>query len=528
MRPVSLLALLLILLGACATPASDQAPPARGPQPNIILLLVDDMDLSLLPYMPRLRQLIGDEGASFSNFFVNDPTCCPSRASILRGQYAHNTGVFANEGLVGGFPAFLRGGMEESTVATWLQAVGYETILIGKYLNGYPQSSDPAHVPPGWSDWLGLFTRDGATSQAQGDGDEGAVPDAATDPYFSYSLNQNGQLVRYGPGADAYQTDTFTRLATARIQAAALARRPFFLYLAPSAPHAPATPAPRHQASFADLQLPRPPSFNEPDMSDKPLLMQRFPPLTAAEIQQAEAEYRRRAQSLQAIDEMVSALVDVLERSNELDRTYFFFTSDNGYHLGQHRFPGSKFTAYEEDIRVPLLVRGPGIPAGLQVGEIALNSDLAPTFAALAGAAAPDFVDGRSLLHLLGLATPPSGPWRQAFLVEYWVSPKARATLLRGGRAEPDAQAEPAVLRRNDRYLVSNQYQALRTTRYLYVEHYKGDVELYDLDADPYELENSATTADPALLRRLAAVLRALAECTGAACWTLEQKGVEP
>ncbi|MDP9363610.1 MAG: sulfatase, partial [Chloroflexota bacterium] len=392
---LALLVLALPVLSAVAPPAGAVAVPSA--RPNIVLILLDDLDARSVEAMPNVMSLLRDQGTTFENFFVTTPLCCPSRASILRGQYAHNHGVLRNvkKGRKpGGFPTFLELGREGSTVATWLHDAGYRTALVGKYLNQYPEGAEPGHVPPGWDEW---------SAEARGQ-------------YFNYRLNENGTVVRYGRDPGDYQTDVLAAKATDFVARSAVDDRPFFLYLAPHAPHTPATPAPRHAEAFAGATAPRAPSFNEADVGDKPGWVRAAPALSADEIAGIDELHRQRSRSLLAVDDMVAALVDALRAGGALDDTYVLLTSDNGFHQGEHRLPGGKGDPYEASIRVPLLVRGPGVAAGGTVGELALNVDLAPTLAELAGATAPGFVDGRSLVPLLAGEPPPA--WRRALLVE--------------------------------------------------------------------------------------------------------------
>jgi arylsulfatase A-like enzyme len=291
------------------------------------------------------------------------------------------------------------------------------------------------------------------------------------------------------------------------IQRAATTQQPFFIYLAPFAPHMqsqeeetgaflPPIPAPRHQGLFQNEQSPRSPSFNEADISDKPPWIRKLPLFSAGQIDQIDALYRARLESMLAVDDMIETLLQTLASTGELNNTYVLFTSDNGFHLGQHRLIWGKMKPYEEDIHVPLVIRGPGVPAGQTREHLALNIDLAPTLAQLAGVSTPKFVDGRSLAPLLGDAPPALADWRQRFLVE-----RRPASVVRSG--------------------AQTVYWALRTRRYLYVE-YAQKRELYDLRVDPYQLDNIYTSADAQLVKQLAGQLALLRTCAKAACRTAE------
>ncbi len=255
------------------------------------------------------------------------------------------------------------------------------------------------------------------------------------------------------------------------------------MYLAPATPHGPFVPAPRHADAYAVIEAPRPPSFDEADVEDKPEWVRDLPLLGPDEIEDVDNAYRNRLEMLLSLDEMVAGLIEELQAAGELENTYIFFTSDNGYHLGEHRLKLGKRTVYEEAARVPLAVRGPGVPAGQTVDRLALNIDFAPTISELAGISAPAFVDGRSLAPLLG-DTPPA-TWRSAFLLEHRSGGRA------GHRHTPT-------------------YAAIRTGTYKYVENATGGEKLYDLSSDPYELESLHASANPTLVESLGSRLEDL------------------
>ena len=234
-------------------------------RPNIIFILTDDLDARELVMMQRVQLDLVYEGVSYANYFVTNSLCCPSRASILRGQYVHNHGIWYNTLPSGGFGKFHGHGLENSTIATWLQAGGYRTALMGKYLNGYPRGVQPTYVPPGWDVWDSPTDRN-----AYGE--------------FNYKLNENGKIVSYGDGANDYLTDVLSRKAGAFIRQSAESGTPFFLYLATYAPHSPSTPAPRHRQTFADAQAPRTASFNEKEVSSKPAFIRALRPMSAGDI----------------------------------------------------------------------------------------------------------------------------------------------------------------------------------------------------------------------------------------------------
>lgn len=479
---------------AAGTLANDPQPASAGdPQegrPNIVVVMSDDQTQDSIRYMSRVSQLIGEQGAIFPTSVTNWPVCCPSRATFLTGQYAHNHGVLGNAPPLGGF-----GRLNTSeTVATWLQRAGYYTAHIGKFLNGYEQSE--VGVPPGWSEWHGT---------------------KRTYTFYGAQLLENGQRVTYGstnedPDAPAepqyYSSNLFSDKAVELIGRRAPAEQPFFLSLAYLAPHsggpnpdAPdqsrcqnsAKPAVRHLGAFGSEPLPTPPNFNEADIADKPEGLASRPALTTEQVQAATRNYRCRAESLLAIDEGVERIVNALRDSGELDNTLIVYTSDNGFFHGEHRVQSGKNRVYEEAIRVPLLIRGPGVPAGVSVDDLAINADLAPTLLDAAGAAAGVAVDGRSLLPL---ARHPERLRGRELLIEQ-----------RSSDDDDDGSANGVF------------YSAVRNSRYKYVENENGQIELYDLSVDPFELDNRIVNpayadARAALEQRLAA----LRSCTGPGC----------
>jgi N-acetylglucosamine-6-sulfatase len=463
------------VLGVSRAGSAAEAPRAAEVRPNIILVVTDDMDTSAVAHMPRVRSRLVEEGITFSNAFATNPTCCPSRVSLLTGLYSHSHGVRVNIPPQGGFPRLIELGLQKTTVAVWLASAGYETALVGKYVNWYPTPGRETHIPPGWSEWHALF-----------------FPES----YYGYRMNSNGRVASYGRAPADYQTDVLAARAVEFIRRPHAS--PFFLYVAPFAPHGPAQMAERHRALLADLKAPRAPSFNEEDVSDKPSWLAGLPRMTPDLIAQMDAFYRRRARALLGVDEMVEGMVRALEETGQLDRTYVLFTSDNGFQLGQHRLDHGKGFPYEASIRVPLIVRGPGVPAGKTLDPFVLNIDFAPTLAALAGVAPPRAMDGRSFARFLGSGPTPTA-WREDFVVECWNTP-------RDADGDSEGQGTP-------------DYRALRTRGHALIEYTGlGESELYDLTADPDQLDNIHRQADAALKRGLADRLQALAQCRGETC----------
>jgi arylsulfatase A-like enzyme len=456
---------------------------------------------------------------TFDQDLVSNSLCCPPRTTTLRGQYAHNTGVWTNGGDNGGFERAHANGIEQDTVATRQHGVGYTTSPAGKYLNGYPNGAAPDDVPPGWDDWA---------SAVYGN------------PYseYGYVLNQNQTYHVYHHRPRDYGTAVYVGLTDRFIRGAARAHRPFFAYLSVYTPHQPATPAPQDRRKFRHARAPRTPSFDQADVRRSPAYVRDLPQFSGQETHAIDRVYRKRIRSLQALDRGVARLVHTLRVTKQLDDTYIVFASDNGFHLGQHRMPAGKQTPYETDVHVPLLVRGPGVRAGAHVTRLTGNTDLAPTFEAMAGAHAPSFTDGRSLLPLLRGREP--AHWRRSFLVEHrtesGTTQPARSMPAGGSTLEPpdpdQAGPDGRVRHREirDAMLLNRgaeipAYDGIRTARAMYVEYATGDRELYDLRRDPDEVHNLAGTM-PAVERRLAHRIAALRHCGGRRCRRVEDQPV--
>jgi N-acetylglucosamine-6-sulfatase len=468
----SVLAALAGVLAGCGHstepgPAASPSPTPVARRPNIVLVLTDDLDVRTAAALPRLPALMTQVGLSFSRAYVTTSLCAPSRASLLTGRYAHNHGVLYTAGPQGGFPAF-RGGAESQTVAVWLRAAGYRTALFGKYINGYPADSPPEYIPAGWDDWQVQLT---------------SYEDAR---YYDYQMNENGRVVSYGHRPEDYDADVLARKSVDFIQKSAAApEKPFFLYVATQAPHSPANYADRHAGQPSGDGAPRVPSFNEADVSDKPAWVQNTPLLTDKDIKKLDYFQQARVLTLLAVEELLDQILRALIATGRIEDTYVFFTSDNGLLLGEHRLVDRKTNAFEEAILVPLIVRGPGVPAGQRASLPVLNIDLAPTILELAGVAVPDLVDGRSLAPFLRGNPPDASKWRTDFLVEHF----------------------------------SNGVSAsVRNASVLYTDLESGERELYDMGADPFELQSLHRKTDSAVLAQLSARASALLRCRGASC----------
>ena len=469
---------------------------AATEQPNLVVVMTDDQTLEELAGMRQTRRLIAARGVSFDHSYVSYPVCCPSRATYLTGQYAHNHGVMGLYPPTGGYGRFDK----SNALPVWLQEAGYHTAHLGKFLNGYGDQ-EAADVPPGWSDWH-------------------ATVDYSTYNMWGYTINNNGRMKTYGRPFDEdprlYQTDVLAAKAASIVEQHAGGDKPLFLSVSFLAPHHEnraiqrrtgtlVRPAPRHRGAFASTPIAHAASFNESDMSDKPLFLQkRTHALTAADIAAIGRDARARRTALLAVDDGVARIVKALRRTGELGETYIIFTSDNGYMQGEHRVRSGKMLPYDPSTRVPLIIRGPGIPEGALSSELVANTDLAPTLLKLAGAHAGKTVDGRSLLPF---AKNPALRTERALLHET------------GGRRYADAreQDEASNLRRPVRQVMS--YRAIRTQEWLYVRWRGGSRELYDLRSDPDQMRSlHAGRSHRRVRRMLARRLRALAHCAGDSC----------
>ncbi|MBK5197338.1 MAG: sulfatase [Methyloceanibacter sp.] len=470
--------------------ASTTAPMAA---PNIVVIMTDDQeDTGSMAYMPKLHALVAEQGLTFTNSFVDVSLCAPSRASFFTGQAAHNHGIKANNPADdGGWEAFKA--KEDNALPVWLKRAGYKTALIGKYMNRYGQQSsfgawlawagnilniefkgptigNPRDwVPPGWDLWY-AFT-------------------GSRVRYFDYQVNENGTILEFGHRPGDYSTDVLKDRAVHFILDQSAKPDPFFMLIATKAVHDQgkrALPAPQYAKAFEELRLPMGPSFNEKDISHKSLKARPIHGVTKAELTK---HYRAELQSLQSVDDLVEAVVDALKRAGKLDDTVIIYTSDNGFMFGEHRLIG-KSAAYEESIKVPLVMSGPGIAKNETRSQLVNNLDVAATIVDLASASPGTAPDGRSLAPLFADA---HAPWRSAILLE---SPINRFQF-------------PA-----------KRFTGTRTATRKYVKYDSGFEELFDLEADPNELNNVA--ADPAYANDLAPLRELndrLKACSGASCF---------
>jgi N-acetylglucosamine-6-sulfatase len=474
---LGVLALALLLPGA-----QQHVSAAQQARPNIIFIFTDDQDPGSLRVMSNLKERLMEKGKTFPNATFAQPLCCPSRATMLRGQYPHNTGVLDNGGNDGGHGTFKRLGRDHSTYATWLHTSGYKTGYFGKYMNGY---DNEAYIPPGWDRWV-----------------------AADHAPATMRISNNGNLLKLG---DRYETfDLAMKNYSLNFLKNNIDKRaPLFMAVSFSAPHN-EFGMPKYEKRYVDrfskATWPRTPNFNEQDRSDKPEWVRRFPEITEDEEKEITVMYRARLRSLLTVDATLRAYLRALSRTQELDNTYIFYFTDNGWHMGNHALrtdsptspigkPMGKNTPYTEDVEFPLIVRGPQIAPNTTDERLVSTTDIAPTFADIANASPTSSVDGRSVLPLLH---DQDVPWRDALLVE-------------GKYNYPWPQQPPS-------------YKEVRTSRYAY--HYypeTGEEELYDLEEDPYQLQSRHD--DPAYAEVKATLrsrLEALENCAGEACKAAE------
>ncbi|GAB3248210.1 sulfatase family protein [Kineosporia babensis] len=464
-----------------AAPGNDRpADPAN--QPNIVFVLTDDLSMNLLKHLPAVDTL-REDGTTFTNYFVTNSLCCPSRTTIMTGKYSHNTGIFRNHGATGGYRAFRSKHLDQDTFATDLQQAGYRTAMMGKFLNEYETGTTDTpslNQPAGWDEWA-----------------------LGADAYknYDYNLNQTGEVVHYGNQPEDYLTDVISERGRDFIERTAAAKQPFLLEISTYTPHKPYTPAERHKHLFKDAKVPRVKSYDEQNTNAPKWLAGQE--LTAAQKKKMDRQYRKRLQSVQSVSDLIENLRGQLRKSGVEDNTYFVFASDNGYHMGEHAMVSGKMTAFSTDINVPLVVVGPDVPAGAKVDEMAQSIDLRPTFTDVAGTRSPDAVDGTSLVPLWQGGSND----RNFVLVEH-----------RGPNNDPN---DPDV----DTFRSPNppNYGALRGDDWLYVEYVTGEKEYYDRAKDPSERHNIAGELSKAELNDLHTKLKTAEACSGFVACRLAQ-----
>nr|XP_020443069.1 N-acetylglucosamine-6-sulfatase-like [Monopterus albus] len=499
----------LLALLTCCVRCADSAKPS-----NIVLILTDDQDVQLGGMVPmkKTKALIGDAGATFVNAFTASPLGCPSRSSILTGRYPHNHEV-KNNSLSGNCSSPLwQKGPEAEAFPIYLSKQKYQTFFAGKYLNQYgeKEAGDVAHVPPGWDQWYALV----GNSQ-----------------YYNYTLSVNGKEEKH---SDSYEKDYLTNLIvnrSLRFLDDRSPQHPFFLMLSPPAPHSPWTAAPQYQGEFSNVKAPRDGSFNKPGKAKHWLLRQPVNPMTDSSLAFLDDAYRRRWRTLLSVDDMVEALVKKLDSIKELNNTYIFYTSDNGYHTGQFSLPIDKRQLYEFDIRIPLMVRGPGIKPNQTLQAPVLNIDLAPTILDISGVNLSSVnVDGQSFLSQMAPSLR-NGTARPFFLVEYSgeghpttdpICPKLGPGL---SQCFPDCVCEDAY---NNTYACIRTLDSEHNLQYCEFADSESFVEVYNLTSDPHQLQNIVKQVDPSVLQIMNQRLIKLQSCAGNSCRDIKQRRRTP
>ncbi|KAI9271333.1 arylsulfatase [Sporodiniella umbellata] len=470
-------------------------------KPNIIFIFTDDQDYQLnsLDFMPNVQKHLVEKGTLFKNHYATISVCCPSRVSLLRGQYSHNTNITDVSPPYGGYNRFNGLKLGEDYLPLWLQNAGYNTNYIGKLMNQYSVNNYNNPTPKGFN-----------------------YQDQLVDPYtYVYNtavFSKNGEAPVYYK--DAYQTDIIHAKAKAALKRLGKQKDPFFLWVSPMAPHAQfvihengtmdttfAVPAARHSHLFKDVKIvPRNANFNPLKQTKTASYWKYLKKLNETTVENFDEAYRNRLRALQAVDEIVGSIFDELEKQNNLDNTYIFYSSDNGYHLGQHRSYPGKTSNIEEDINVPFIVRGPGVPQGKVSDTVSTHHDLPSTFLALANAEVPAWVDGGVIPINKKLKHHHRPASKESFAVEFW----------------SDTNLEEIYNSNNGHIQGPNIYKTVRVIapkyNYMYSVWCTGEHELYDLKNDPYETHNIHSFAHTSLVTRLDALLIVLKSCRAESC----------
>uniref|UniRef100_A0AAQ5WZS7 N-acetylglucosamine-6-sulfatase n=1 Tax=Amphiprion ocellaris TaxID=80972 RepID=A0AAQ5WZS7_AMPOC len=454
-------------------------------RPNVVLILTDDLDVAIggLNPLSKTKKLIGDAGISFTNAFVASPLCCPSRASILTGKYPHNHHVINNtlEGNCSS-TAWQKSEEDHTFPALLRSYAGYQTFFAGKYLNQEKNSK-----------------------------------------YYNYTLSVNGKAQKHGAEySKDYLTDVLANMSLDFLQYKS-SYQPFFMMVSTPAPHSPWTAAPQYQDRYNSTKAPRDPNFNVHGKDKHWLIRQAKTPMTNSSVQFLDDAFRKRWRTLLSVDDLVEKLVKRLEVRGELDNTYIFFTSDNGYHTGQFSLPMDKRQLYEFDIRVPLMVRGPNIKPNQTSKMLVANVDLGPTILDIAGYNVNKTqMDGMSFLPVMEGKVNASS-WRTDILVEYEgegsnVSDPA-CPLLGPGVSEcfPDCVCEDSY---NNTYACVRTVASSANLQYCEFDDNEVFVEVYNMTADPFQLSNIAKTIDQEILEKMNHRLMMLQSCSGQSCRT--------
>ncbi|CAH0387899.1 unnamed protein product [Bemisia tabaci] len=473
-------------------------------KPNIVLILTDDQDISSIYSMPKTQKLIADVGASFVNSFCSTPICCPSRSSILTGQYLHNHGVFNNSRSGGCYSAHWRTIKEPLAFPVYLQSAGYKTFYAGKYLNQYGSAHKTKNpIPPGWDVWYGLI---------------------GNSKYYDYSLVINGKIKHF---KNDYFTSVIESSGIEFLQSVGMKKEKFLMVLATSAPHDPFTPESKYKGRFNGTKAPRTPNFNTFTKDKHWLLRLGDVPLPDSMVDTIDTIHARRLETLLSVDDMVEKVVLELKKFNLVEETVIIFTSDNGYHLGQFSLPWDKRQPYEFDIRVPLFIRGPSIKPKSVIYSPVVNIDLAPTILDLAGISTPDSMDGSSWLPLLKkTASNKISP--RTFLVEYHGEGNRKSIDEKCGLKDPnlkecrvrnDCKCQDA---RNNTYFCLRSISETDDLSYCEFQDSENFIEYYDLKTDQYQLNNLRHSLSSSLQNKYSSRLKILQHCSGPICNELQ------
>ena len=524
---------------AGSTGSTDSSETVAAARPNIVYVMTDDLSSDLVTSMDEVQDMI-DNGISFTNFITSSTLCCPSRATFLTGKYPHNTRVKANFWPDGGFGRYYNRDLHDS-IGGYLQSAGYRTGLLGKYLNEYAteghvdgpggQPDYPrAFVPPGWDRvWI---TDDGYQ-------------------HFQYAVTSGtpgeSQVLAYrGRHEESnYFTDRLAGQAVDFIRDPS--SDPFFLVVSSFAPYSTRPGYDVERSSFpgAPRDRPaddrRPPAWGEPEFAagdcggeaggtgdcedvawptvpadvynhivTNPTRWAPTEVLPDREVEQLRRRHLERVRMVQAVDDLLTDVDAALVERGVAEETYVIFGSDNGFHMGEHALTQGKATAYDHDVRLPFVVVPPGGVEGREVGALASNVDLLPTFAEIAGVSAfTEPVDGASLLPFVRGGAP-DVDWRTTAYVE-----KLAAADQRRGPDRPSR-----------RELGIPPFGALRSATYLYVDYSPLDdkppgrraAEYFDLRSDPYQMKNLYRELAPDRKTQLNAARQAYASCRGESC----------
>ncbi|XP_071817804.1 N-acetylglucosamine-6-sulfatase-like [Apostichopus japonicus] len=493
----------LLFLDGCRSQKKAFRKDQSDKKPNIIFILTDDQDVTMngITPMKQTQKLIGDAGMTFTNMFASTPICCPSRSSILTGNYIHNHNAVNNTIQGHCSSTEWQNGPEKNTFAAHLKAENYTTFFAGKYLNQYgnKHSGGHEHIPPGWDWWTALLFNS---------------------VYYNYSLSVNGTLETHG---DDYQKDYLTDIINNKsVEFLEMQHEdsvPFFMMISTPACHSPYEAAPQYANNFTKQKLPKDPSYNT-HAKDKHWILRQAPtPMSNASLQFTSDVFKKRWRTLLSVDDIVVNVVNLLKAKSLLDSTYIIFSSDNGFHLGQFSLPNDKRQLYEFDIRVPLMIRGPGIKAKSVNHDPVVTIDIMPTIVHLTGATPPSNVDGTSLLPLL-LPGQKTSTWREDFLVEYRgeYSPEGYAGCPHTeflNTCYPNCVCEDGY---NNTYTCIRKITEKENTMFCQFSDSENFQEFYNLTADPYQLSNIASKLQPGYLASLADRLITLSVCKGATC----------